>query len=372
MEVLSLRPAFMTRAMWFVWLLRSDVRNGASCSDTQAQREFIPWWLLWGRLEYPAVFSWNSEHAKIAMELVALENGLQCPRLLLRLHQASPNLQRAFPLRSRNELAHYFWWYQSSAPSELNLPIAPVLPEPCLDVITEVAGSGLPWGQLSAQVAAARRSSATQRAAPARTRRRLAGNGVNLVGFAHRPSGLGEDLRAIADAFRTVGLPHVVIDIDDKRQADSGNATQTPISQRLRFATSIYCMSAFDAAALYVRSGSKFFCEKLRIGYWPWELPRFPDLWTDVYHLVDEIWTGSEFTARAYRANCRKPVHCLPAPVVVPAVSPKKLPCARPGAFVFTYAFDPNSYMKRKNPIALARAFRVAFPPDDQDVALLL
>ena len=131
-------------------------------------------------------------------------------------------------------------------------------------------------------------------------------------------------------------------------------------------------MSAFDAAALYVRKGPDFFGEPLRIAYWPWELPRFPDFWADVYHLVDEIWTGSEFTARAYRANCRKPVHCLPAPVVVPAVSRKKLPCARPGAFVFTYAFDPNSYMKRKNPIALARAFRAAFPPDDQGVALLL
>jgi glycosyltransferase involved in cell wall biosynthesis len=44
----------------------------------------------------------------------------------------------------------------------------------------------------------------------------------------------------------------------------------------------------------------------------------------------------------------------------------------RPAAFVFTYAFDPNSYMKRKNPVALARAFRAAFLPDDQGVALLL
>jgi glycosyltransferase involved in cell wall biosynthesis len=110
----------------------------------------------------------------------------------------------------------------------------------------------------------------------------------------------------------------------------------------------------------------------LRIGYWPWELPAFPNLWADVYHLVDEIWTGSEFSAQAYRTNCRKPVNCLPAPVSVPAVPRRRSPDIRPGTFVFTYAFDPNSYMKRKNPVALVRAFRSAFPPSEHGVVLLL
>lgn len=70
------RASFMTSAMWFVWLLRSDIKGGAAPSDAEAQREFTCWWLLWARNEYPAVFFWNREHAHIAMELVALESGL--------------------------------------------------------------------------------------------------------------------------------------------------------------------------------------------------------------------------------------------------------------------------------------------------------
>ena len=58
-------------------------------------------------------------------------------------------------------------------------------------------------------------------------------------------------------------------------------------------------------ATLSVRRGAAFFAGTVPlIGYWPWELNLFPEIWTAVYELVDEIWTGSEFTANAYRANC--------------------------------------------------------------------
>lgn len=87
---------------------------------------------------------------------------------------------------------------------------------------------------------------------------------------------------------------------------------------------------------------------------------------------MDELWTGSEFTANAYRANCPRTVTCLPAPVVVPVVRGHALAMVDKGAFVFTYPFDPNSYLSRKNPIALVRAFHLAFPREDRDAALLL
>jgi hypothetical protein len=130
--------------MWFIWLLRSDIRDGAAPTDRKAQREFVAWWLLWGRSEYPTVFSSSRKHDEIAMELLTLKNGLQCPRLLLRLHCARRDLQQLFPLSSHNDLAHYFWWYLYNGPVEL--PVTPSLPMSCLDAITEVAGGGLPWG----------------------------------------------------------------------------------------------------------------------------------------------------------------------------------------------------------------------------------
>ena len=138
------------------------------------------------------------------------------------------------------------------------------------------------------------------------------------------------------------------------------------LTERLPYKVTIYCMSAFDMAGLYLARGPGFFAGQYRIGYWPWELPSFPALWKDVYTLVDEVWAGSTFTARSHRTQCTKPVRRLPCPVVLPTVEPvprRDLGLHDEGAFVFVYPFDINSYLARKNPLGLIRAFRLAFQP---------
>ena len=56
----------------------------------------------------------------------------------------------------------------------------------------------------------------------------------------------------------------------------------------------------------------------------------------------------------------------------MPDVQRRSLTMFGKGAFVFTYPFDPNSYLDRKNPVALVRAFHLAFLRKDREVALLL
>jgi glycosyltransferase involved in cell wall biosynthesis len=173
-----------------------------------------------------------------------------------------------------------------------------------------------------------------------------------------------------AAALEAAKIPHVPLDVPA-----GPAAPQKALTDLLRYDITIYCMSAFDTATLYVSHGPGFFAGQYRIGYWPWELPRFPDLWTDALTLVDEIWTGSTFTQQAYQSGNDMTVHKLPCPVVLPPVKPA--PRSRLGlhdrnAFVFVYPFDVNSYLARKNPLGLVRAFRRAFPPGDNGVALLL
>lgn len=386
----------MTLAMWFVWLLRGDIREGASVTDWRAQAEFTCWWLLWAHTEYPAVFAWGHTHAALAMEPVALKNGLACPRLLMRLHAARHDLQRAFPLDGLDSLADYFCWYRLHGPVEL--AAAPSLPNACL-AVTEAPGAdhpavprmavalsrripGLPgsvgtgdarhplvdWYTSEAPAYIPNPTPPLSHRPTANPDQALRTDGVNLVGFPNKPSGLGEDIRMISAALIAAAVPHVLIDVDEMQRPAGG---YPPTNSRPVFATSIFCMSPFDMATLYLTRGPAFFAGQYRIGYWPWELPRLPDIWTDAYDLVDEIWAASEFTAAAYRANCPKPVLRLPAPVCVPAVRRRKLAMIKPDNFVFTYPFDPQSYLARKNPVALVRAFRMAFPTDN-DVTLLL
>ena len=102
------RPRFMTRSMWLAWLLRSDVRSDATPGDVEAQREFVAWWLLWGRTGYPTVWHWGRLQAAVAMQLVPLACGLRCPRLLRRLHSSRLDLQQAFPLQDEEGLPNSY------------------------------------------------------------------------------------------------------------------------------------------------------------------------------------------------------------------------------------------------------------------------
>ena len=34
---------------------------------------------------------------------------------------------------------------------------------------------------------------------------------------------------------------------------------------------------------------------RYNIGYWLWELEEFPKEWLPAFHLLDEVWTPSEF-----------------------------------------------------------------------------
>jgi O-antigen biosynthesis protein len=100
-----------------------------------------------------------------------------------------------------------------------------------------------------------------------------------------------------------------------------------------------------------------------RIGYWVWEMGHLPDGWRDDFSSVDRIWTPSHYCAELFAAEDEAPVDVIPHPVAVPAPATVDRPAAlaRHGlaadARVIFYLFDGSSYLVRKNPAALVRAF---------------
>ena len=199
-------------------------------------------------------------------------------------------------------------------------------------------------------------------------------DGVNLIGFARAEFGLGEDIRSLSAALDAAGMPHAVLDIrpgNAARRAD--RSLDARFTDRLRHPVSIICASPFDTARMYLEHGPALFTAPRTIGYWPWELPLLPPAWNGVFSLVDEVWAPSRFSAQAFAAS-PNPVLAMPPAVLTPGVRPmsRRRAGLPPRAFVFAYPFDPNSYMARKNPIALVRAFRRAFAQADASVALLL
>ena len=402
----------MTAAMWLTWLLRTDVRAGRPVEDLAAQRDFAAWWLLYGQEEYPAVWWWGPEQARVAMEPApTAPNSLApIPRLLLRLHQSRQDLQQQYDLTDAESVAGYLCWYRLAGPQQL--PAAPALPasamavtealstrftdpalprmalavlgvSPALQAVTDVAQPGhrrglLRWFNANPVVDPAPTSPpAGQQPVPSRGPR--AGPrgrpAINLVGFARAEFGIGEDVRMLSRALEAAGIRHTITDVraaSDVRASDLSRAAW--IGPAAPGAINIFCLTGFDTGQIFLERGLRPFEGAYNIGYWPWELPRFPDQWADVYGLMDEIWAATTFQAAAYAANSPVPVHLMPPAVTPPsAVPPARTRLERrSGRFTFFYPFDPNSTLARKNPLAAVRAFRAAFPLADRGVALVL
>ncbi len=112
------------------------------------------------------------------------------------------------------------------------------------------------------------------------------------------------------------------------------------------------------------------------IGYWAWELADCPPAFDDALQLVDEVWGISNFVSNAFRRRSSVPVHTIPLAVEVPHLLEADRSKARFGLadnpFTFLFTFDAFSYLDRKNPIDVVRAFKRAFPNGDENARLVL
>jgi glycosyltransferase involved in cell wall biosynthesis len=100
-----------------------------------------------------------------------------------------------------------------------------------------------------------------------------------------------------------------------------------------------------------------------RIGYWVWEMGHLPPAWRAEFHSVDRIWSPSRYCADVFARESDAPVDVIPHPVPVAparAVDRKALfrdLGLRADGRIILYVFDGSSYLVRKNPAALVRAF---------------
>lgn len=117
---------------------------------------------------------------------------------------------------------------------------------------------------------------------------------------------------------------------------------------------------------------------KQKVGYWVWETDTLPDAWCHDLHSVDRIWAPSTYCAEVFRASVDVPVDVIPHPVRVPVNTGgvgRNALLSRLGVDssrrVILYIFDGASYLIRKNPEALIRAFAASGLERDRWTLLL-
>lgn len=206
------------------------------------------------------------------------------------------------------------------------------------------------------------------------TIRQLHSVGVNLIGHAGMRSGIGEDLRMAARALETAGIPFVVRNIPPS----SGATSEEPgIEQYLAdsspFDVNIFCMAGMETVTV-LSQNRNLLDGKINVGFWPWELSRWPQLWSHAPKLMDEVWASTAFATSAYRASTLVPVRQVPMAVdVETSQGLGRLDLGLPAnRFLFGYSFDGHSSFSRKNPEGSIKAFQLAFPLGNEPVGLVL
>ena len=204
--------------------------------------------------------------------------------------------------------------------------------------------------------------------------------GVNLIGYAFGQLGIGEDLRMTARALKAADIPFAIINFSPGKDIPQNDLSfrkwVLPEKQIGPYAINLFCMTALETGRFYAERGGTQFSGRYSIGYWPWELSKWPESWNLTHPLVDEVWVSTNHIQAALQPAFAGPIQVMPLVVTpekgsgqlrksVQRVATRlsfRLPLK---ARLFCFAFDLNSSIHRKNPQACIEAFLRAFPPGE-------
>jgi len=195
--------------------------------------------------------------------------------------------------------------------------------------------------------------------------------GVNLLGYISAESGVGEGARGNIRILQSAGIALALNNLDCASR--QGDRTYTDFRDMNPFRINLLHVNADAVRVSLQEKGIGYLSNKYNIGYWAWELSDFPEIWFDRFQFFHEIWVPSFFCQDAIARTSPIPVLRVPHSIEVKEI--KDIGRARFGIaedkFAFLFMFDLFSYLERKNPFALIRAFRDAFPRE-KDVVLVL
>ena len=197
--------------------------------------------------------------------------------------------------------------------------------------------------------------------------------GCNLIGFVFGEFGIGEHLRYTARSCFARGIPFSLFNYNRTlhRQTDSSLAEYTDSDNP--HSTNIFCMNNESVMNLH-STNPKIFKNRYNIGYGFWELSDYPNEWLYAMNFLDEIWVPSRYIQEAISQKSSVPVVHMPMAVdfKLSGKWSRKDFGIPEEAFVFLFSLDFSSGLHRKNPEALVKAFKEAFPEKDQNVVLVI
>jgi glycosyltransferase involved in cell wall biosynthesis len=261
-------------------------------------------------------------------------------QLMADLHQREPWLRSTFDLNSEESVAGYLNWYIHHGRSVLK------------------------DGRLIEPVALRARAlpPASRRRPPAK--REETAPDVAVVGYLRLALGVGEAGRQVLRALRHAGFDARGLPIRlNSMSAVVDHSLEPCFDETTAAPVQIFNVNADQLPAVVEHLGASVRPDAYRVVMPFWELENFPAPWLQAFDLVDEVWAPTRFIQTMLARKLGKPVLHMPLPLafdVPPPVGRAHFGLPE-DTFLFFFSFDFLSFMERKNPMALVRAYRQAF-----------
>lgn len=198
---------------------------------------------------------------------------------------------------------------------------------------------------------------------------------VTLVGYAAGDFGVAENLRAVAGCLEAAKLKYDIYQIDTSEVYSKTNEYyKNKVVDLSEADIQLYCVNADQVKIVQSELGAEKAKDQYKIGYWFWELSKFPDDWLHAIDMVDEIWAPTQFVFDTLSKVTTKPIVHMPVAVDFKVLGQYSrqtfnLPDKH---FLLLVSFDFHSFSTRKNASAALDAFKQAFPTNIQDVGLVI
>ena len=192
-------------------------------------------------------------------------------------------------------------------------------------------------------------------------------HGLNVIGYLRSESGVGEAARCTLRALAAADVPHSIVDYRVGNVSRMGEAIDEARQDGLRYGINLFHINADQLGIAREILGENYFSGRYRIGFWAWELGRFPDEWLSAFSNLDEVWVPSTFCQRAVAAQSPVPVVCMPHAVGLehPGERDRRRFHLREDSVVYFTMADMHSIPERKNPLGAVQAFVRAFGERD-------
>jgi glycosyltransferase involved in cell wall biosynthesis len=196
--------------------------------------------------------------------------------------------------------------------------------------------------------------------------------GALLVGYPRAETGVGQALRALAEACRAATVPFGVFEYGLPAEA-ADDSLAHDITRKASYNCNIFCVNADQWPVARAVLG-EILAPRYNILRPFWELAKLPSPWAMELTHIHEIWAPTRFVASAFASAASCPVEIIPVPVLVkPDPSLQRAAFGLPeGRFLFFFFLDFASFSTRKNPEGIIAAFKRAFPHGTENVGLAI